>query len=329
MSVFEVLASSDYEGRQAAVRTVTVARERAKARFARFVESNGPEALAFVDDNIRDLAREAAEEHGGDAEQAYLAATAVLGARHAEDCNCGFCRKVFKKDDASADDEAADTDEKLGSMVKEAPGKEHMKGVSPKRNRQYEHIKEECLRDGGSEDHCKEMAARTVNKQRAEHGETKGSKWEVVAAEPTGPQQSGDHYQQEHTTVDAGGDASPVIDKSPSANEDGWKLPDIPEITREEDDTDNSERNPTKRVNIKGEYEWKPLNEDDPDGPAIIHNPQLTDADIDPDSPVRKRVDADAPIGGRSELESGDRTKTWTEQQAPAVTSAYQIVSTT
>jgi DNA-directed RNA polymerase subunit RPC12/RpoP len=52
--------------------------------------------------------------------------------------------------------------------------KEHMKGVdSDKRQRQYEHIKEQCMADGGSEDECAEMAARTVNKQRAEHGETK------------------------------------------------------------------------------------------------------------------------------------------------------------
>lgn len=54
--------------------------------------------------------------------------------------------------------------------------KEHMPGVGAKNNRMYEHIKEQCLADGGSEDHCKEMAARTVNKYRSEHGETKDSK---------------------------------------------------------------------------------------------------------------------------------------------------------
>lgn len=60
-----------------------------------------------------------------------------------------------------------------GSVQKHSPGKQHMPGVSPKRNRQYEHIKERCLADGGSEEECKELAARTVNKQRSEHGETK------------------------------------------------------------------------------------------------------------------------------------------------------------
>ena len=65
---------------------------------------------------------------------------------------------------------------KESSFQKEAPGKEHMKGVSPKRNRQYEHIKEQLEDSGKSEEKAKEEAARTVNKQRAEHGETKGSR---------------------------------------------------------------------------------------------------------------------------------------------------------
>jgi hypothetical protein len=67
------------------------------------------------------------------------------------------------------------------STVHTAPGGAHLPGASDKRNRQYEHIKEQCLADGGSEEHCKELAARTVNKQRAEHGETKSH----VAASPS------------------------------------------------------------------------------------------------------------------------------------------------
>lgn len=65
------------------------------------------------------------------------------------------------------------------SMQKHAPGKEHMKGVSPKRNRQYEHILESCRSEHPEwpEDRCKELAARTVNKTRSEHGETKGSSY--------------------------------------------------------------------------------------------------------------------------------------------------------
>jgi hypothetical protein len=43
---------------------------------------------------------------------------------------------------------------------------------SAKRERQYEHIKESELEQGTSEDRAKEIAARTVNKQRREDGET-------------------------------------------------------------------------------------------------------------------------------------------------------------
>lgn len=47
---------------------------------------------------------------------------------------------------------------------------------SPKRERQYEHIKESELESGRSEDRVEEIAARTVNRQRAEAGETKAAK---------------------------------------------------------------------------------------------------------------------------------------------------------
>lgn len=49
-----------------------------------------------------------------------------------------------------------------------------MKGVSDKRNRQYEHIKEQLLESGDSEEHSKEEAARTVNKTRRRKHELKG-----------------------------------------------------------------------------------------------------------------------------------------------------------
>jgi plasmid stabilization system protein ParE len=44
---------------------------------------------------------------------------------------------------------------------------------SPKRERQYEHIKEGLLERGDDEEKAEEIAARTVNKERAQHGETK------------------------------------------------------------------------------------------------------------------------------------------------------------
>jgi plasmid stabilization system protein ParE len=44
---------------------------------------------------------------------------------------------------------------------------------SPKRERQYEHIKEGLEDRGTSEDTAEEIAARTVNKERARAGEAK------------------------------------------------------------------------------------------------------------------------------------------------------------
>lgn len=46
-------------------------------------------------------------------------------------------------------------------------------GWTPKRERQYEHIKEGLLEQGRSEDKAEEIAARTVNKERARAGESK------------------------------------------------------------------------------------------------------------------------------------------------------------
>ena len=47
------------------------------------------------------------------------------------------------------------------------------RGSSPKRERQYEHIKESGEKRGMSEGRAEEMASRTVNKERARSGESK------------------------------------------------------------------------------------------------------------------------------------------------------------
>src|SRR3954454_7235218 len=49
------------------------------------------------------------------------------------------------------------------------------KAWSDKRERQYEHIKDGLLDRGESEDTAEEIAARTVNKERARHGEARES----------------------------------------------------------------------------------------------------------------------------------------------------------
>src|SRR4249919_3259138 len=50
-------------------------------------------------------------------------------------------------------------------------------GVKPgsKRARQYEHIKDSLEQRGRSEDRAEEIAARTVNKEKARHGESRTS----------------------------------------------------------------------------------------------------------------------------------------------------------
>ena len=50
------------------------------------------------------------------------------------------------------------------------------KAWSDKRERQYEHIKDSYEDRGVSEDEAEERAARTVNKERREHGETQQQK---------------------------------------------------------------------------------------------------------------------------------------------------------
>ncbi|AOP51243.1 plasmid stabilization protein [Streptomyces lydicus] len=48
-------------------------------------------------------------------------------------------------------------------------------GSSKKRERQYEHIKEQAEERGTSEKRAKEIAARTVNKERARSGEAESA----------------------------------------------------------------------------------------------------------------------------------------------------------
>jgi hypothetical protein len=47
---------------------------------------------------------------------------------------------------------------------------------NPKRTRQYEHIKTSAKRRGASLRRAKEIAARTVNKQRRKSGQTKAQR---------------------------------------------------------------------------------------------------------------------------------------------------------
>jgi hypothetical protein len=54
------------------------------------------------------------------------------------------------------------------------PEKKHLRGVSEKEERQYEHIEEESEKEGRYRGRGQEVAARTVLKQHQEKGHRKG-----------------------------------------------------------------------------------------------------------------------------------------------------------
>jgi len=54
------------------------------------------------------------------------------------------------------------------------PQKTHLRGVSTKEQRQYEHIKEKAQKSGRYGKRAKEVAARTVMKQHKQKGHRKG-----------------------------------------------------------------------------------------------------------------------------------------------------------
>ncbi len=54
------------------------------------------------------------------------------------------------------------------------PEKKHLRGVSDKEQREYEHIRKSAEESGRYGDRAEEVAARTVMKQHKEHGHKKG-----------------------------------------------------------------------------------------------------------------------------------------------------------
>ncbi|MFJ8885622.1 plasmid stabilization protein [Streptomyces sp. NPDC102402] len=64
-------------------------------------------------------------------------------------------------------------------------------GSSRKRERQYEHIKEGAEKRGTSEKRAKEIAARTVNKERARSGESETASKTSTRDPKSAPQRGG------------------------------------------------------------------------------------------------------------------------------------------
>ena len=54
------------------------------------------------------------------------------------------------------------------------PKGKHLRGVGPKEQRQYEHIKNQAQESGRYGERAKEVAARTVMKQHKQRGHQKG-----------------------------------------------------------------------------------------------------------------------------------------------------------
>lgn len=54
------------------------------------------------------------------------------------------------------------------------PGKKHLRGVGPKEQREYEHIKKSAQKSGRYGKRAAEVAARTVMKQHKKKGHRKG-----------------------------------------------------------------------------------------------------------------------------------------------------------
>ncbi|MFD5897702.1 MULTISPECIES: plasmid stabilization protein [unclassified Streptomyces] len=66
-------------------------------------------------------------------------------------------------------------------------------GSSPKRERQYEHIKEGAEKRGTSTGRAKEIAARTVNKERARSGESRTASKVSTRDRKSASQRGGEH----------------------------------------------------------------------------------------------------------------------------------------
>ncbi|BDM69144.1 hypothetical protein HEK616_26310 [Streptomyces nigrescens] len=65
-------------------------------------------------------------------------------------------------------------------------------GSSKKRERQYEHIKESAEQRGESTKRAKEIAARTVNKERARSGESETASKVSLRDKKSAPQRGGE-----------------------------------------------------------------------------------------------------------------------------------------
>ncbi|HZR02760.1 MAG TPA: hypothetical protein VFA81_06295 [Burkholderiales bacterium] len=74
------------------------------------------------------------------------------------------------------------------------------RGASPKREREYEELKEEFKSEGRYKGREEEVAARIVNKQRRQFGETKAAQARAKAGKA--PERGVPLHEYQHLTVD-------------------------------------------------------------------------------------------------------------------------------
>ena len=147
VGLFQSLAADDSEKRVAHRKSLAVANKRVSDRFGAFLAAaetseDYSARLDLIRADVREAVASVCSEHGGDPDRIERSILSHMA----------------------------------GASV--VSTKEHMKGVGDKRNRQYEHVLASCKEShpDWEEDRCKEYAARTTNKTRAEKGETKDSK---------------------------------------------------------------------------------------------------------------------------------------------------------
>jgi hypothetical protein len=101
--------------------------------------------------------------------RANIALTAHNGKRHP--------RVTYSECDGSHTNRVLCLEPRLLNVSSEEltmPGSQHLRGVSDKEQRQYEHIKQSAEKGGRYGDRAKEVAARTVMKEHKQKGHKKG-----------------------------------------------------------------------------------------------------------------------------------------------------------
>jgi len=290
--LFESIATDDSQQRLASRKALVVARERLDQRLGGFLgASQTPEEF--------------------DARLEY--------AREDFDGIVNVTAAEFGHDDPASLNETLQQYFREAAVTKEAPGKDHLPGASDKRNRQYEHIKDSYEASGSSEDEAKELAARTVNKERSEHGETKSAKDDKKDKKNVPPWLKG----KGHGDDDDEDESSPETEKSEKDTETlsfGASASDaVPLAPKTADAQNNTGLSETPSPKMKKER-WTPTSIGEPD------TGDDAEKSIDPTVALPKKNEG--PPGDISNIEGirGRPNKgEWEHQELPTASGAENL----